>query len=529
MKRIFFALLFLGACYSCTKDVTEDLDDDSNDTGTEDVSGGGDAGVSNAVVSEFWKSRWKRSDVDNGTFLDLSNSTAEFCSQSDWSKFVYSETVELSASFVQFTITNPATGAYITLDFERITGDAILGTVYETNMPEWREGASYGYYVRTTDWCDNNSSNGSGSNSNNGSGSSSASGLTLEINGVQYTVSGQDNATGATVNEAVSVCQKSTEGGNNDWYLPSAKEMAAIYKLHKETEILSEARYWTSSVSNDGYNYPVYFSVAKETAYDGWDIDAEYNCRCIRNSNYDSNSGSGTGGSSAVNVTGKTGTLEDYDGNSYKWIGIGKQVWMAQDLRVTHFPNGTEIQNVEDGAQWANLEDDDYSDAYCITEESAVLYTYSAAIADNWENCNKAGQGICPDGWHIPSNDEWTVLIDFLSENGYAWDGKIGSKKVAKALASKTGWKFDNLNCNEGDVGKDPNLNNSSRFNAKSQGGRSSTDGDFYSIGKDVGWWTSTEAGTATAYEHSLGSWGSGVSNWDADKSNGLSVRCLRD
>jgi len=117
-------------------------------------------------------------------------------------------------------------------------------------------------------------------------------------------------------------------------------------------------------------------------------------------------------------------TVKDIDGNVYKTVKIGDQVWMAEDLRVTHYPNGEPIPHVTDSSDWVALSQTNTDDAYCFfnNDEHTVygaLYTYAAAIADNWQRDNdvfnaEGGQGICPDGWHLPTAAEWDILINYL-------------------------------------------------------------------------------------------------------------------
>jgi uncharacterized protein (TIGR02145 family) len=109
------------------------------------------------------------------------------------------------------------------------------------------------------------------------------------------------------------------------------------------------------------------------------------------------------------------GSVTDIDGNSYRTIRIGDQVWMAENLRVTKYRNGTEIPYVTDMFEWSVLT----SAAYCWPhhDETAMAATYGAfyswyAVADP--------KGLCPQGWHVPSDGEWALLTDFLGGAGAA-------------------------------------------------------------------------------------------------------------
>lgn len=116
-----------------------------------------------------------------------------------------------------------------------------------------------------------------------------------------------------------------------------------------------------------------------------------------------------------------TGTLTDYDGNTYYTVTIGSQVWMAENLKTTSYADGTSIPLVEITATWDALASTDK--AYSFYDNSAAngttygaLYTWAAAM--NGANSSSANpsniQGVCPSGWHLPSDDEWTDLVNYL-------------------------------------------------------------------------------------------------------------------
>ena len=120
-------------------------------------------------------------------------------------------------------------------------------------------------------------------------------------------------------------------------------------------------------------------------------------------------------------ITGQTGTLSDYDGNTYGWIGIGKQAWMSENLKTTHYSDGTSIPYVEDNDQWDNL--GTQGKAYCWYDHQSTnrdiyggLYTWAGAMNGAVSSdSNPSGiQGACPDGWHLPSDSEWKQLEIFL-------------------------------------------------------------------------------------------------------------------
>jgi len=207
--------------------------------------------------------------------------------------------------------------------------------------------------------------------------------------------------------------------------------------------------------------------------------------------------------------------IQDIDGNTYSVIIIGTQVWMAEDLKVTHYPNGDTIPNVTDNTAWGNLADDNTSDAYCYYNNNTggeantygALYTYAAAIGDNWARDNTANQGVCPDGWHLPTDAEWTILTDYLGGTSVA-GGKM--KEIIHWNSPNTG------------------ADNSSGFSALPSGIRSNN-GDFGYLGNVGNWWSATEFNSNNTYHRYLYYISTEVFRLNSNKSRGYSVRCVRD
>ncbi|MDA3893894.1 MAG: FISUMP domain-containing protein [Salinivirgaceae bacterium] len=219
------------------------------------------------------------------------------------------------------------------------------------------------------------------------------------------------------------------------------------------------------------------------------------------------------------------GAVVDIDGNTYKTVIIGEQEWMAENLKVTHYSDGIEIPLVTSNSIWSNLDDNNIEDAFCYYNNNVngekyiygALYTFAAA------------KKACPTGWHLPSDAEWTILVNFLITNGYNWDSTIIEDKIAKSLASSNGW---NSSSREGAVGYDQSSNNRSRFTALPGGtrGGSSTPGTFDFLGNTGYWWSSTAYDDSKSYYRYLyynrdNTEGGQVSL----KSFGISVRCVKD
>lgn len=223
-------------------------------------------------------------------------------------------------------------------------------------------------------------------------------------------------------------------------------------------------------------------------------------------------------------------TVTDIDGNVYNTVQIGTQCWMKENLMVTHYPNGDPIPQVTDNSVWAALEDNNTDDAFCyygnnINSEYGALYNFAAVIADNWERDNVDGQGICPDGWHAPSHDEWFGLEEYMIANGFNWDGTLTEDKIAKSLSSTYGW--DNYHI-QGTVGHNQQNNNSSGFNAM-PGGQRTYYGSYEIEGRRGMWWTSSEKTNTFAWFSDIDHSAYNLDHFTYDKTRGFSVRCLKD
>ncbi|KMQ49610.1 hypothetical protein CHISP_3482 [Chitinispirillum alkaliphilum] len=217
-------------------------------------------------------------------------------------------------------------------------------------------------------------------------------------------------------------------------------------------------------------------------------------------------------------VTGDT--LTDPDGNVYTTVTIGNQVWTVQNLRTTEYADGTPIPHVTDGSEWGNLS----TPAYCWYNNDpeqgyGTLY--------NWWVVDPANpNSIAPEGWRVPTDEDWDVLRNYLIANGYSWDETTTGNNIGKALASSGGEWFQSGTT--GSVGNDQGSNNSSGFSALPGGYR---DGDgYFNNGGSVGhWWSATESDASSAWFSYLHH-----SSEDLDRGNyfkrlGWSVRLLRD
>ncbi len=224
---------------------------------------------------------------------------------------------------------------------------------------------------------------------------------------------------------------------------------------------------------------------------------------------------------SFVGNTKSAGTVTDIDGNSYWAVNIGTQVWTVENLRTTKYNDGTEIPNVKDDSAWVNLGTPGYCYFNHMTNPDSIR---KFGLLYNWYAIDN--KKITPKGWHVPTDSEWITLEKYLIAGGYNWDASTKDNKVAKALSAKTDW-FTQPGLDVGTIGNDLSKNNNSGFMAI-PGGSRSTDGKF-DYGGSGNWWSATEfnesGGVARNlyYDHDNLSWNSNY------KSNGFSLRLVKD
>ena len=217
-------------------------------------------------------------------------------------------------------------------------------------------------------------------------------------------------------------------------------------------------------------------------------------------------------------------SLTDIDGNIYNTVQLGSQCWMRENLRTTHYNNGTEIPLYNNYGNTAYR-------YYPYGNESNVhiygyLYNWYATMCGSpSSNTNPSGvQGICPNGWHVPSDAEWTQLTNYVSsQSQYLCGGD--SSFIGKALAADTeNWSSSNTTCA---VGNMPSNNNATGFSALPAGDRTET--GFYGLGGFATFWTTTEYSSGRAYERDIPYYQAIVRRQNFEKYRGQSVRCLRD
>ena len=224
-------------------------------------------------------------------------------------------------------------------------------------------------------------------------------------------------------------------------------------------------------------------------------------------------------------------TVSDYDGNIYKTVHIGKQCWMAENLRTKHYSDGTEIPLAREGVSFSVA----YRYYPCNESNKVSLYGYLY----NWEavmhgasssNLNPSNvQGICPTGWHVPSLAEKEELFKYISGNNM-YLCNSDSSYIMKSLASYSGWIKTEETCCPGNKLSE---NNKTGFNAMPAGFIDRL--GFRSFGKVASIWLSTEDPMIKdhyrPYAEELDVHYSSADDFSSsgEKSGGSSVRCVRD
>jgi uncharacterized protein (TIGR02145 family) len=218
------------------------------------------------------------------------------------------------------------------------------------------------------------------------------------------------------------------------------------------------------------------------------------------------------GGADYLNPTLNYGSVTDQNGNTYATIVIGAQEWMAENLRSTTYANGESIPNVTESTAWAQLT----TGAWAHSENNSSFESPYGKLY-NWYAVADP-RNVCPTGWHVPTEAEWSTLVNYLDPNN-GNDGEYSL--VAGGMMKSTGTQYWNS----------PNTGatNESGFSGLSGGLRDNT-GFFSGPGQYNGnWWTSSPDGIPYAWFRSLDHSTTTILRINMDKRYGFSVRCLRD
>lgn len=227
------------------------------------------------------------------------------------------------------------------------------------------------------------------------------------------------------------------------------------------------------------------------------------------------------------------GVVADYDGNLYQTVVIGDQCWMRENLRTTHYSDGTLIEEGTITSSTTPYRYRGYVSESVHQEDPSIfvrcgyLYNWPAVMhGENGSSANPSGvQGICPAGWHVPSSAEWHQLAVYVSSVPRYWCA--GNRDIyVKSLAAKTMWNVNNNNCW---LGWQMETNNKTLFTAYPVGYTTGT--DYYDWKGCARFWSTSRQygdgqplGRFIYYSTSGGLGEEYRAAWD-----GRSVRCLKD
>jgi uncharacterized protein (TIGR02145 family) len=216
----------------------------------------------------------------------------------------------------------------------------------------------------------------------------------------------------------------------------------------------------------------------------------------------------------SLQTAGLIGTVNDVNGNTYQWVKIGTQTWMAENLKTVNYADNTPITegkadtNVSYTAKyWFNYNDDAANKSIY-----GLLYTWAAAVKGNTGSLTIPSglQGVCPNGWHMPSDGEWTLLYNFISTHGYS--GNEGT-----TLKSTSGWNGGNGSDVFG-------------FKALPAGFRLYS-GTYSDLGNAGNFWSATtyDLNTNNGLRRYLLNSSIIINKDDYGKRNGFSIRCVKN
>lgn len=195
--------------------------------------------------------------------------------------------------------------------------------------------------------------------------------------------------------------------------------------------------------------------------------------------------------------------IKDKDGNIYHSITVGNQEWLLENLKTTKFSDGRSIPLVPGFTAWMRLT----TPGYCWYDNNKDLYKEPYGALYNWHAVNTGK--LCPQGWHVPDEGEWTELIEYLG----------GTVKAGSKLKEEGTFHWDAPN---------PGATNESGFTALAGGARG-VDGSFILSGRLCAFWSATGYGSWSAKSFNLNNTDGEVRNIAYGVTNGMSVRCIKD
>lgn len=201
----------------------------------------------------------------------------------------------------------------------------------------------------------------------------------------------------------------------------------------------------------------------------------------------------------------ETGTFTDpRDNETYKTVKIGDQWWMAENLRATKFNDGMDIPLVTDNTAWLNST----TPAYCWYNNNFDTYGTIYGALYNWYAVNTGK--LAPQGWHVPTDEEWSTLITYLGGSSLA-GGKLKENGTSHWNSPNTG------------------ATNETGFTALPGGLRAVYNGGFAQVPRIGFWWSTMELDSIFAWNYFMSYYDSRIIRNRIEKGDGLSVRCIRD
>ncbi len=206
--------------------------------------------------------------------------------------------------------------------------------------------------------------------------------------------------------------------------------------------------------------------------------------------------------------------MDSRDSHIYKWLDIGDQTWMAENL--AYLPSVGSSPTGSNTIPYYYVYDYDGTN---VDSAKAVSNYSTYGVLYNWP----AALTACPSGWHLPFDIEWRGLTYYLTNNGYGYGGS--GEDIAKAMAATSGWKSYST---AGAIGNNQESNNSSGFAALPGGGRYEN-GGFGNLGNYAYFWSASGISTLAALLRYMFYDGDGVNRTSFYRNEGLSVRCIKD
>lgn len=209
-------------------------------------------------------------------------------------------------------------------------------------------------------------------------------------------------------------------------------------------------------------------------------------------------------------------TVTDIDGNIYETVELGGQIWMAENLKVKHYRDGTTIPYLDANDDWANT----LTGAYAIYGDYPDLVDLNGALY-NWYAVADS-HNLAPNGWRVPSDEDWKELETYLGmTQSNADDTGLRGSNQGSILADSLGlWNHGSLT--------DNTEFSSSGFTVLPSGYRDNG-GNYYNLGTTAIFWSTTESSVYSAWSRMIGAFESGVYRLYEPKGDGYSVRCIKD